>query len=113
MVKSCRAAGTETLPQRFGAEMRGNLLIGVKIARNIETEAREIETPGGDLSGFFRHLRLHRDALLAEIEAVLSPRQDTERAHRVFHGFAARRNEIGYTLSTLKAGKVYRELMVF
>lgn len=32
----------------------------------------------GDLAGFFRHLRLHRDALLAEIEAVFSARQESE-----------------------------------
>lgn len=32
----------------------------------------------GDLAGFFRHLRLHRDALLAEIEAIFSARQESE-----------------------------------
>ena len=33
----------------------------------------------GDLAGFFRHLRIHHDALLAEIEAVLSSRQEYDR----------------------------------
>lgn len=32
----------------------------------------------GYLAGFFRHLRLHRDALLAEIDSALSSRQESE-----------------------------------
>lgn len=38
---------------------------------------------------------------------------DSPATRRVFHGFPARGNEIRYTLSKLKTGKVSRELMIF